>query len=74
MERYTNRGGNSAVRAFEIGEDSIKVQFDDGRVYLYTAGSAGTANLEEMKRLAREGQGLNSFISRVVRKMYASKS
>lgn len=74
MERYANRGGKSAVHAFEIGAQSVKVRFDDGRTYLYTVDSAGTANIEEMKRLARAGQGLNGFISRVVRKMYASKS
>ena len=46
MERYANRGGNSAVRMFEIGDRSIKVQFDDGRTYLYTVESAGPANIE----------------------------
>ncbi len=73
MERYTNRGGDSNVFAYEIEQSSIKVQFRDGAVYLYTSQSAGAANLEQMKRLANAGQGLNSFIGRVVRKGYASK-
>ena len=73
MERYANRGGDSNVFAYEIEPSSIKVQFGDGAVYLYTSLSAGAANLEQMKQLANAGQGLNSFIGRVVRKGYASK-
>lgn len=73
MERYANRGGDSNVVAYEIEQNSIKVQFWDGSIYLYTSQSAGAANLEHMKQLAIAGQGLNSFIGRVVRKGYASK-
>ena len=73
MERYANRGGHSNVVAFEIEQYSIKVQFGDGSIYLYTSQSAGAANLDQMKQLARAGQGLNSFISRAVRKGYSSK-
>ena len=73
MERYANRGGDSNVLAYEIEQTSIKVQFGDGSIYLYTSQSSGTANLEQMKQLASAGQGLNSFIGRVVRKGYASK-
>lgn len=74
MERYANLGGGSNVIAFETGDQWIKVQFEDGTVYLYTAQSAGALNVEEMKRLARQGHGLNSFINRKVRKSYASKT
>lgn len=73
MEHYKNLGGNSGVTAYEIGEDSIKVQFRDGALYLYDYQSAGRSNIEHMKELAMAGRGLNSFISRVVRKGYASK-
>ncbi|MBA4341663.1 MAG: hypothetical protein C0423_05860 [Methylibium sp.] len=73
MERYANGGGSSNVIAYEIGPHSIKVQFGDGSIYLYTSQSAGAANLEQMKQLAKAGQGLNSFIGRVVRKGYDSK-
>ena len=73
MERYKNLGGDSGVVAYEIGDDSIKVQFHDGSLYLYNYRSAGSNNIEHMKELAIAGQGLNSFISRVVRKGYASK-
>lgn len=73
MERYKNIGGDSGVAAYEIGQGSITVQFKDGAVYLYNSQSAGNANLAEMQQLASAGIGLNSFISRVVRKGYAQK-
>ncbi len=73
MERYLNLGGDSGVVAYQIGHDSIEVQFSDGKIYLYTVQSTGPSNIETMQRLAVAGQGLNSFISRVVKKGYASK-
>lgn len=73
MERYKNLGGDSNVVAYEIGSGEITVQFGDGSIYLYTNLSAGTASINEMQRLARAGQGLNSYIGRVVRKGYAKK-
>jgi hypothetical protein len=73
MERYRNLGGDSSVVAYEIGHDFIRVQFSDGAIYLYTYASAGSQNIEHMKQLARQGQGLNSFIIRNVRKAYARK-
>lgn len=71
MERYKNLGGTSGVDSFEIGHGSITVRFKDGAHYLYTDASAGAPNILEMQRLARNGQGLNSFIMRRVRKAYA---
>lgn len=73
MERYRNRGGDSGIVAYEIGSDFITVKFSDRSVYLYTYRSAGSANIEHMKRLAIAGEGLNSFINRRVRKRYAKK-
>jgi hypothetical protein len=73
VERYLNRGGDSGVVGYEIGADSIEVVFKDGMIYLYTAQSAGAGAIETMKQLAVAGQGLNSFISRYVKKGYASK-
>ena len=73
MERYKNLGGNSGVALYEIGQGTITVQFKDGSAYLYTSQSGGMDNLAEMQRLAVTGQGLNSFISRFVRKGYAQK-
>ena len=41
MERYRNLGRDSNVAAFEIGNGSITVEFNDGSQYLYTNESAG---------------------------------
>lgn len=73
METYKNLGGDSNVSSFEIGNDYIKVEFNDRAIYVYTYASAGNHNIEEMKDLATNGEGLNSFINRYVRKKYASK-
>lgn len=73
MERYANLGGDSGVVGYEIGNDFIRVQFSDGSIYVYTYASAGASNIEQMKKLARNGQGLNAFINRNVRKAYARK-
>lgn len=73
MQPYKNIGGDSGVHSYEIGSDSITVQFTDGAVYLYNYGSAGQHAVEEMKRLALSGDGLNSYINKHVKKRYASK-
>ena len=69
MERYGNLSGRSGVVAFEIGEQSLVVEFGrrtgtKERFYRYTTQSAGASNLQEMQRLARAGRGLATFISR----------
>ena len=73
IEPYKNLGGASDVVAYEIGNDSVKVQFRDGWIYTYNDESAGHDNIEHMKTLASAGSGLNSFISRVVKGQYAAK-
>lgn len=73
MERYKNRGGNSGVRYYEIGEDFIIVYFSDNSSYLYNYAKTGSMNVEKMKRFAIQGQGLNSFINTTVKHKFASK-
>jgi hypothetical protein len=73
MEPYKNLGGDSDVFGYEIGSDSITVEFRDGAVYVYNYQSTGSTDVEQMKALAVAGQGLNGFISRVVGKRYAVK-
>jgi hypothetical protein len=73
MERYQNRGGDSGVVGFEIGDDSITVQFRDNSLYLYNSIRPGQVTIDHMKMLARAGQGLNSYISRTVRKNFYQK-
>lgn len=66
MKSYENVSGTSAIVAFEIGDDSIKVKFVDGSIYLFTYRSAGSANVEQMKKYATFGHGLQGFINRFV--------
>ena len=73
MTPYRNLGGNSGVRAYEIGPDFIRVQFADGSVYWYTCKKPGPQNVEHMKRLAVDGRGLHSFINTTVRYDYDRK-
>ncbi len=69
MEPYRNIAGSSGVKAYEIGDDYVTVEFSDGAVYRYTYASAGEENVERMKGLAQAGQGLNTFLSTTVSKL-----
>jgi len=73
LEKYANRSGSSGVVAYQVESDSITVEFVDGWHYSYTYESAGADNVEHMKVLAAQGQGLSGFISKTVRNDYASK-
>lgn len=73
MEVYKDIDGDSGVSAYEIGEDFIRVRFKTGAQYLYTYQSAGRHKIEEMKRLAKSGDGLNAFINIRVKKNYERK-
>lgn len=73
MERYQNRGGNLGIVRYEIGDDSIIVQFRDNSMYLYNSIRPGQVTVNHMKMLARAGQGLNSYIGRTVRKNFYQK-
>ena len=72
MERYKNLGGNSGVELFECGQQYIKVKFKSSRtIYVYDWREPGHDHVENMKQLAKEGQGLNTYISQNVKKNYA---
>jgi hypothetical protein len=73
MKRYRDLSDQSGVVAYEVSDDAITVKFRDGDVYLYDYARTGRREVEEMKRLAVAGQGLSTFISRVVKGRYARK-
>ncbi len=70
-----NLGGKSGVAAYECGPTWIEVEFKKGahRYYKYTHSRPGPEDVEEMKRLAKAGDGLNSYISRHVKDNFESK-
>ncbi|WP_300085844.1 hypothetical protein [Rhodoferax sp.] len=75
MTPYRNLSGHSNVVAYESNEDSIHVVFKSGvnRNYFYNSARPGRVVVEEMKRLAALGRGLNAYISSVVKSSYARK-
>jgi hypothetical protein len=71
MERYRNSSGGSGVSAYEIGPNYIRVKFSSTfRTYSYSYGRAGVTHVEQMKRLAQKGSGLNTYINRVTKYLY----
>lgn len=71
MEKYKNRSGDSGVYAYTIGADYIIVQFRTSATpYTYSYARAGARHVEAMKKLARAGKGLSSYITRHVRDAY----
>lgn len=73
MERYKDLSGQSGVESFEIAERSIRVRFKTGQIYLYSYERPGRLQTEKMKRLAKRGRGLSTYISREVRDKYEDK-
>lgn len=65
MQPYKNLGGDSNVESYKIGNDSILVKFKSGKCqhYLYTYDSCGKEEVEKMKALAKNGEGLGSLLA-----------
>lgn len=73
MNRYKNLSGDSSISLYEIGIDRIIVQYRDGTNYLFTNSKTGTQNIDQMKRLAELGRGLNTYIHKHVKNLYEKK-
>ena len=73
MQRYANREGDSGVVAYATGPLGIAVEFTNGSVYVYDLERPGREAVAEMKRLARAGRGLSTYISQHVRDHYAKR-
>ena len=71
---YLNLSGNSGVAAFALLRDSVVVQFGNGDIYLYGPQHPGAEHVERMKQLAIRGEGLSSYIRRVVHNDYEARS
>ena len=63
MVRYENLSGKSSIDSYEEGEDFIRIEFNNGSIYLYTELSCGKEAISEMKELANKGSGLVSYIA-----------
>jgi hypothetical protein len=73
MQPYKNHNRDTGVVAYETGDNDIAVKFKDGSVYLYTIQSAGQEAIDQMKSLAKKGEGLTTYINQHVKDRYASK-
>jgi len=74
---YANASGRSNVVSYDDSlADSIVVRFRRGKGpsnYVYTVASAGRAGVDELKRLAAAGLGLNRTITKRYKYAYARK-
>ncbi len=70
MIQYGNFSGKSGILGYDIGDNYIIVTFDSGSSYTYSYLSAGEENVNEMKELARSGQGLHSYINNYAKDSY----
>ena len=74
MKHYKSIRGDSGIDAYDFDTDSVTVRFTTGASYTYTNESTGRHKIAQMKRLAQEGSGLATFISRHVGGHYSEKS
>jgi len=72
FSKYRKLKGQSGVSAYEICPDHIKVVFGD-MIYVYTHKKPGKKHVTAMKKLARLGMGLSTYISRNVKDNYERK-
>ena len=72
MEPYRNRSRTSPITGFEIADSFIDVHFRGAGTYRYSYRRPGKTHVDRMKRLARKGEGLTSYINRYVRGHYES--
>ena len=71
---YRSRNPGAGVRNFEILPDAIILEFADRKWrYLYNSERPGPEHVNNMKRLALEGDGLTTYVNQHVRENYAAK-
>jgi hypothetical protein len=73
MPRYQNLNGHSGVRAYQIRPEAIDLTFVNGDRYRYSYLRPGRTQVEQMKTLAKIGEGLSTFVSQHVRDNYERK-
>ena len=74
MTNYLNLHGDSNVKCYEIHDNYIDIVFHNtSLIYRYSNRIPGSFALNELKRLALQGHGLNEYINRYVKKNYERK-
>lgn len=62
MVPYKNLHRLSSILAYEIGDESITIEFVSGAVREYTYEKVGRDHVEAMKKCAIKGKGLGSYV------------
>ena len=73
MRPYGGQGKSRGVVAYDLGPDSIDVEFTSGWVYRFSYQKPGPLRVERMKTLAESGHGLSTFISKHVKNRFESR-
>jgi hypothetical protein len=64
MIPYRNANHLSSVCAYECGDTWIRVEFYSGAIRDYTYENVGREHVEAMKKCAKKGKGLGSYVIR----------
>jgi hypothetical protein len=70
FKKYKNT--ESGVTAYEIEKDCLRVVFSN-MVYVYSYNNPGKQHVEKMKELAKQGNGLSTYISQNIKEQYEDK-
>ena len=73
MRQYGTHAKSHGVIAYEVGPDSIDVEFTSGWVYHFSYNNPGQLRVDRMKALAESGKGLSTFISKHVKNRFESR-
>ena len=69
--KYRDINGDSNIDCYEIGIDYIAIKFNNSsKIYRYSCYRAGKTHVENMKKYAAKGNGLNSYINLHCRSLY----
>jgi hypothetical protein len=69
MKSY--KGSKSGgVDSYELRENGIILKFKDGKTYVYSYKRPGKIHVDNMKRLAKGGSGLTTYVNKYVRDNY----
>ena len=73
FQKYLNKGKNkgkpSGVKEYQLGIDYIDVKFFGSEyIYRYSYNKTGKIHVENMKKYALDGEGLNYYIMKNARK------
>lgn len=62
MIHYKNHNCFSSIKYYDYGKDWIRIELVTGENRTYTHEKSGKSNVRKMKRFAKRGKGLGSFI------------